>query len=158
MAALYTDLVAVRRWLTDDQYALVYALARVTPGTNLLAFGAGVAWLIAGWWGAVMAVVGMSAPAALFTIGLTLGYEAWKQNSVAMSAIAGVLAAAVGLMAASAWQLVAPHLSFGNWRRTLRASVLACAALFMASYLNMPPIEVLLIAAVVGFLWQEPQA
>src|SRR5690349_11848759 len=84
MAALYADLVTARRWITAEQYGLVYALARLTPGTNLLAFGAGVAWLMEGWGGAVLAVSGMSAPAALVALLLTKGYEAWKQNAIAM--------------------------------------------------------------------------
>src|SRR5262245_51874930 len=105
MAALYADLVTVRGWITAEQYGLVYALARLTPGTNLLAFGAGAAWFIAGWTGAALAVFGMSAPAAVCAVLLTAGYELWKHNAVAMSAIGGVLAASVGLMGASAWQL-----------------------------------------------------
>ena len=158
MAALYHDLVSARRWVTAEQYGLVYALARLTPGTNLLAFGAGIAWQIAGWRGAVLAVLAMSVPAAFCTVLLTIGYDAWKQNVTAMSAIAGVLAASVGLMASSAWQLIGPHLTARNWRGTLRALAIAWGALFLAFEFQMPPIQVLLLAALAGFLWQEPQA
>ena len=49
MAALQSELVVTRRWLTAEQYALIYALARITPGTNLLAFSAATAWQIRGW-------------------------------------------------------------------------------------------------------------
>lgn len=156
MAALYNDLVEVRRWITAEQYGLVYALARVTPGTNLLAFGAGVAWMIAGWAGAALAVFGMSAPAAVCAVLLTKGYEVWRTNPVAMSAIAGVLAASVGLMAGSAWQLVGPHLATRHWRRGFRALVLFSAALLLATGLGVAPIQVLLLAGVAGYFWQEP--
>ena len=44
MAALHTELVSLRKWLTQEKYATVYALARITPGTNMLAFCAGTAW------------------------------------------------------------------------------------------------------------------
>src|SRR4051812_23672757 len=83
MAALYNDLVESRRWITAEQNGLVYALARLTPGTNLLAFGAGVAWMIAGWTGAVLAVLGMSVPPALITLLITIGFEAWQRNAFA---------------------------------------------------------------------------
>jgi chromate transporter len=157
MAALYNDLVAVRGWITSEQYGLVYALARLTPGTNLLAFGAGIAWQIGGWKSAALAVLAMSVPAAFVTVLLTIGYDAWKQNFVAMSAIAGVLAASVGLMASSAWQLIGPQLLTRNWRRIVRAAVIASGAFFLAFRFSMPPIQVLLLAALGGFLWQEPQ-
>jgi chromate transporter len=158
MAALYNDLVGVRRWITAEQYGLVYALARLTPGTNLLAFGAGVAWQIGGWWGALLAVLAMSVPAAVCVVLLTIGYDTWKQNTIAMSAIAGVLAASVGLMASSAWQLVGPHLTARNWRRTWRALAIASSALLLAFQFQMPPIQVLLLAALAGFYWQEPRS
>jgi chromate transporter len=158
MAALYADLVNIRQWITSEQYGLVYALARLTPGTNLLAFGAGVAWMVSGWTGAALAVLGMSAPAALCVVMLTNGYQAWRNNAVAMSAIAGVLAASVGLMGASAWQLVGPQFSLRNWPRNIRAVVLAGGALALASQFRIPPIEVLLLAGLAGFCWPEPQA
>jgi hypothetical protein len=40
MAALQSELVVTRGWLTGEQYALIYGLARITPGTNLVAFSA----------------------------------------------------------------------------------------------------------------------
>src|ERR1051326_3961386 len=155
MAALYNDLVSARGWITAEQYGLVYALARLTPGTNLLAFGAGVAWQISGWSGAVLAVLAMSVPAAFCTVLLTIGYDVWKQNAVAMSAIAGVLAASVGLMVSSAWQLIGPHFKTRDWRRILRTVTIAAGAFLLALRFDMPPVEVLLLAAVAGFLLPE---
>ena len=43
MAALQSALVHARRWLDEEEYGLIYGLARITPGTNLLAFSAGAA-------------------------------------------------------------------------------------------------------------------
>ena len=38
MSALYAELVTNRRWMSNETYGLIYALARITPGTNMLAF------------------------------------------------------------------------------------------------------------------------
>src|ERR1019366_6259770 len=78
VAALYSELVTTRRWLAPEAYGLVYALARITPGTNAMAFCAGVAWELAGWGGGVLAVLAAAVPSALCVVLLTLGYEAWK--------------------------------------------------------------------------------
>jgi chromate transport protein ChrA len=88
---------------------------------------------------------------------LTLGYQAWKQNAVAMAAIAGTLAAAVGLMATSAWQLLAPTLATRDWRRMARALAVAGAAVWLPLRFGVTPVAVLGLAAVAGFLWQEPE-
>ena len=155
MAALQSELVARRHWLDEEQYGLIYGLARITPGTNLLAFSAAAAWKILGWAGAVAAVAAMTAPSAAAVVLLTRGYEASNSNTLAMAAIGGTLAAANGMMATSAWQLLAPQIRAGRRTRT--------AAIFLASVIashafSLPPVEVLGLAALVGLIWRVPVA
>lgn len=150
MAALYTELVAARRWLAPEKYGLVYALARITPGTNILAFCAGVAWELCGWPGAALAVAAVTLPACTIAILLTAAYEGLKSNPLAMAAIGGTLAAAVGMMMTGAWQLLVPHLKPGKWRR---AVLFFAAGLVLAFRLS--PIQVLALAAVAGWFWED---
>src|ERR1044072_9657952 len=63
-ALLQRELVHRREWLTRDQYALAQRLARVTPGTAILAFCASTAWMIRRGVGAVAAVLAVSVPSA----------------------------------------------------------------------------------------------
>ncbi len=154
MAGLEAELVARRGWLTAEQYGLAYALARITPGTNILAFCAGTAWALKGWPGALLAVLGASVPAAAVVVLLTAGYQALRQNEHAMAAIAGTLAAAVGMMAVSAFDLVRPHL---RRRRALRAVVLVAGSAWLAYGFHVPPVEILGLAALTGFFWRVPE-
>jgi chromate transporter len=153
MAALQTELVHARRWLDEEGYALIYGLARITPGTNLLAFSAGAAWKILGWPGALAVVVAMTVPAAAIVVLLTRGYQDWHSNALAMAAIAGTLAAASGMMATSAWQLLAPQIRAGG---RLRAAVIFLAALIASLRFSMSPIQVLGLAAFAGLFWRAP--
>lgn len=148
MAALYTELVSARRWMGQETYGLVYALARITPGTNMLAFCAGAAWYLAGWAGAILAVAAATMPAAAAVVLLTAGYESLKQNAAAMSAVEGTLAAAVGMMLTGSWQLLRPHLAANKWMK----AVLFAGGSFVLTQ-RLDPIAVILIAAVAGFLW-----
>ncbi len=152
MAALERELVARRGWLAREHYGLAYGLARVTPGTNVLAFCAAVAWIIRGWAGAVLAVAGGSAPSAMVAVWLTYAYQVLKDNPPAMGAIAGLLASAVGMMAAAAWNLVRPHLRPGEWPR---AALIAGGAAAVSIAVPVSPVLVLLAAAAAGFLWRE---
>ena len=149
MAALYTELVAARRWMGPETYGLIYALARITPGTNMLAFCAGAAWHLAGWPGAILAVSAVTVPAAVAIVLLTAGFESLRGNSIAMAAVGGTLAAAVGMMLTGAWQLLRPHLACGKW---LRALVFAGGSLALVQVLS--PLQVVLAAAAAGFFWQ----
>lgn len=153
MAALQSELVHARGWLDQEQYALIYGLARITPGTNLVAFSAAAGWIICGWAGALSAVLAMTVPPAIIVVLLTGGYEAWNSNGLAMAAIGGTLAAATGMMATSAWQLLAPQITRG---RLLRTAVIFLAALVASLRFSMSPITVLSLAALVGLFWREP--
>jgi len=154
MAALQSELVVTRRWLSAEQYALIYALARITPGTNLVAFSAAAAWQILGWLAAMLAVVAMTVPPSVAVVLLTSGYQAFNSNPLAMAAIGGTLAAASGMMATAAWQLLRPEVRVG---RRLRAAVIFLASLGASLGFSMSPIAVLGIAAVVGMVWRAPE-
>ena len=152
MVALQRELVERRGWLDAQQYGLVYSLARITPGTNLLAFCAGAAWMVRGWWGALAAVLVVTLPSAALVVWLTYTYGVLKTNAPAMGAIGGIIAAAVGMMATGAWQLVQPNLTRAGWVRTV---VLVAGSIGLSMGLGRSPIEVLGVAAVVGWAWRD---
>src|SRR4029077_1414779 len=123
----------------------------ITPGTNLVAFSAAAAWLILGWFAAVLAVLAMTVPPSIAVVLLTSGYQAWNSNGLAMAAIGGTLAAATGMMVTGAWQLLVPQI---RARNSLRAAVVFLAALVASLRFSMSPIAVLGLAALVGLIWR----
>lgn len=157
MAALQTEMVASRGWISNKAYALVYTLARITPGTNLLAFCAGTAWELLGWPGAIAAVAAMTMPAALLVLWVTAKYNVIRAHPLAMAALGGVLAAAVGIMVAAAWQLARPSFSRRSW---IHAGIVVAVAIllsFPGTRLYLSPIRVLGLAAIAGLLWEIPE-
>ena len=151
MAALQRELVERRGWLAAEKYGLSYGLARVTPGTNLLAFCAATAWLLRGWRGALLALVAATVPSAVLVVWLSYAYQVLTANHYGAGAIGGMLAAAVGMMIAAAWNLARPHVRSRTWPRTL---VLVAGSLALSLGLGMPPIQVLALAALAGLLWR----
>src|SRR5262245_23168051 len=153
MAAFYRELVVTRGWLPPDRYGLIFSLARATPGTNLLAFCTGVGWGLARLSGAVAAVLSASIPCSVAVVWFPYVYTLWRSNPWAMSAIGGALAAAAGMMGAAAFQLVRPRWKPGN---RIRATAIFAAGFLLSIGLNMPPIEVLAVGALVGLMWRAP--
>jgi chromate transporter len=153
MAVFFRELVVSRDWLTRERYALIYGLARATPGTNILAFCAGVGWQLARWRGALVAVLSASIPCAAAVVWFTYAYTLWRSSPLAMSAIGGTLAAAVGMMSATSFQLVRPRWKTGN---RLRAVVILAGGFALSFGLRMPPVQVLGIGALVGLIWRAP--
>jgi len=154
MAAIYTETVKTRRWLSPERYATIYALARITPGTNVLALCTGVAWELLGWPGAILSIVAANVPAAILVLLLTRGYDAVRSNRLAMAAVGGTLAAAVGLVAIAAWEILQPSLTRQNW---LPTGVIAGVSLLLLSVFAWPPIAILGLAAVAGLIWRIPE-
>src|SRR5207237_2509210 len=137
MSVFFRELVVSRDWLTRERYALIYSLARATPGTNILAFCAGVGWEVARWRGALVAVLSASIPCAAAVVWFTYAYILWRSKPLAMSAIGGTLAAAVGMMAAAAFQLLRPRWKPGS---RFRAATLFAAGFLLSFGLTLPPI------------------
>ena len=93
VAALQREMVGRRGWLDRTQFAFCYALSRITPGTNLLAFCTGTGWLMRGWRGALVAVLVASIPSCLIVWLVTAGFDAWSAKPLVMIGIDGALAA-----------------------------------------------------------------
>ena len=139
-------------WLTLDQYGLAQSLAKITPGTGILAFCAATAWMLRRWSGALIAVVVASAPSAVFVVLLTWMFTSLTGNRPAQAVLASVLAAAVGMMWAAAWLIVQPMLTPTAWLRTTVMVVGAFLALWRWS---VSPIEILAAAALIGAVWSS---
>lgn len=142
-----------RGWITPEQFTLAYGLARVTPGTNVVAFCAGAAWLMLGLVGAIVAVLLVTVPSAVLVIWLTRICEIGDTNRWARGAIAGTVAAAVGTMLAAALNLTRPQLAKSNW---LSAIVIVIAGFILAQTFGLSPIQVLGLAGVTGLIWNRP--
>jgi chromate transporter len=151
MAAIHAEMVTARQWLSREKYATVYALARITPGTNLLAFCAGTGWEVLGWPGAIAAVLATNVPGGIAVMLLTQGYDAAHANRSAMAAVASMLAAAVGIMGMAAWELLWP---FFNRRQWIPTVVIGGASLLLFSVFALPPIAILGLAAATGLTWR----
>jgi len=144
---------ARQRWITRAQFTLAFALSRVTPFTNMLAFCAGTAWFMLGLMGAIVAVLVVTVPSAALVIWLTHICEIGATNRWAQAAIGGTVAAAVGTTVAAAFRIVQPRLGKSEW---LWTALIVIAAFVLSSTSTLSPVPILALAAVAGFFWKRP--
>jgi chromate transporter len=149
VAVLHREILDKRRWLSDDSFALCFALARLTPGTNLLAFCTAVGWLLRGISGAVIALLAASIPCTVIVAVATALLSRWQENHWAQAAIHGAIAAAVAITVKTCWTIAHPHFRPGT---RFRVSLIAAAAFLLYVWARLPAIDVLLLAGVVGAL------
>jgi chromate transporter len=152
IATLQHEIVDRRHWLGIEPFHLSYALSRLTPGTNLLAFCTAVGWLLRRWAGALICLLTASVPCSILVVAVTVLFEVWSTNRVMAVALHGALAAAVGVMFITGITLIRPH-----WRAATTIQIVAfVGGAFAANYfLSLSPLLVLLIAAAAGWIWPQ---
>jgi chromate transporter len=155
IGTLHRDIVERRQWVTEEPFQLSYALSRLTPGTNLLAFSACVGYLLRRTPGALVALLAGSLPCAGMALGLTAIYDFWSHYAVVQVATKGALAAAVAVTVMTGVTLIRPH-----WRTAGRAKLLVFVggAFVTAQFLGASPLLVLGLAAAGGVLWPVRRA
>jgi chromate transporter len=146
-AELHRQLVRRRGWLDESQFKLCYVVARITPGTNFLAFCVAVGWEMASWRGALIAILSISIPSSLIVLLLTHLYDLWSNQPIAAVIIRGILAAAIGIIVSSAFVLVRQARGSWPWPRIV---LLVSGAIVLNVGLSLTPLRVLCLAAIVG--------
>src|SRR5277367_5800149 len=111
-----------REWLSPEKFAIAFGLARLTPGTNVLAFCAAAGWYLLGFTGALAAVLAITIPASVLVVWLTRAYDLAPRFPLAQSIVNALVAAAVGTMIGAALLLVRTQCSREKW---LRPTVIA---------------------------------
>jgi chromate transporter len=146
--------LGARGWLTDEGHALLVAVSRITPGTNILAYCVALGWQLAEWRGALAALAAASVPASLIITALSATLVQVDQLPVVRAALAIALIVATVLVLSTAWNLLRPYVKGTN---TIRTAVIAAIVIGL-SLARITPIRILLVAAIVGLVMASPGA
>jgi chromate transporter len=134
--------------LTAAEFDRAFVVARLTPGTNLLAFFAAVGYTVSRWRGAIASLLISSVLPSVITVALSVLYVDHAASPLVARFMEGARAAAVAILGWNAVQLFV--LTAG--RRWLRALGLAAATLAAVTSGRAPLIVILLVAAAAGTL------
>lgn len=138
-----------RGWLAPDQFAIAYGLARLTPGTNMLAFCAAAGWYVMGAAGSVVSVLAVTIPSSVLVVWLTGVCEMGNRVPWLQAVVNATIAAAVGTMLAAVLLLTRGQLSRSNWWRP----ALIVVAAFALRQFGLSPLAIIGLAALAGFLF-----
>jgi chromate transporter len=135
--------VDVNHWLTDRQFADIYAISQLSPGPNVLIVTL-IGYAVAGFGGALAATLAMCVPTAVlayYVSGLLGRSSHSRWPSIIQTALVPL---SIGLMAASA--LIVAQAADRNWAAAVLTLVVA--ALAYATRIN--PLYLLLAGGVLG--------
>lgn len=104
LAFLRAELVMRLGWLTEQQLLDAIAIGQFTPGPLSIS-ATFIGYVLGGWQGAILATLGIFLPSFIFVAISDRFLTRFKDSALVRSLLDGVNAAALGLMAAVAWQL-----------------------------------------------------
>jgi chromate transporter len=137
--------VDVHHWLTEKQFADVFAISQLSPGPNVLIVTL-IGYAVAGLGGALVATVAMCLPTALLAYGVSrfLGRSSHARWPAIVQA--ALVPLSIGLMAASG--LVLGLASDRTWV----AALVTIGAAVLASLTRLNPLWLLAAGGLLGFV------
>jgi chromate transporter len=130
-------------WMTDRQFADMFALAQVTPGPNVIIVTL-IGYHVAGIAGALVTTLGMCGPACAFALLVGRLWDRFKNARWRIAIQAGLVPISIGLTAASA--LIVARAASTSWVSV--ALTLVAAAVSYRLTLN--PLWIFAVAALMG--------
>lgn len=143
---LYGGVVNEYRWLNEQQFVDAVAVAMITPGPVVITVGF-IGYLVAGFWGAVVAALATFVPCYLFTVIPAPYFKKYGKHPAIKAFVDGVTAAAVGAIAGAVLVLGKRTLTD---LPTVLFAITTAALLFKFKKLQEP--FIILAAALLGIL------
>ena len=124
---IHRQSVEVRHWMTDQDFAALFAIAQAAPGPNFLVSTL-VGWKAAGFLGAITATAAMCAPSCVLTFWVAKVWDRYRETEWRTAVGRGLAPVTVGFVFASAFVLV--RAADANWRLGLVTAASAAVAYF----------------------------
>jgi chromate transporter len=141
---MHRQAVDVSHWMTDRQFADLFAIAQVAPGPNIIVVTL-IGYHVAGVAGALTATAAMCGPSCLLTFFAGRMWERFKHARWRIILQAGLVPVSVGLIAASA--LVLARTADISWVAVGITLATAAAGYFT----RVHPLWMFGLAAVLGY-------
>ena len=140
---IHRQSVEIHRWMTDQDFAALFAIAQAAPGPNFLIVTL-IGWKAAGLAGALVATAAMCGPSCLLTFWVAKVWDHHREAPWRAVIAAGVAPVTVGLVFSSAFVLV--RAADPEWRLGLVTAISAGVTYFT----KLNPIWCLAAAAALG--------
>ena len=141
---MHRQAVDVAGWMTDRQFADLFALSQVAPGPNVIIVTL-IGYQAAGLAGALVATFAMCVPTCAFAYAVGHAWERFKHAPWRIAIQAGLVPVSLGLVAASAFVLARAA------DQSVIAFVITLATAAAAALTRLNPLWLFAAAGVLGY-------
>lgn len=139
------EIIDKKKWIAKDEFLDLLTLAQAAPGPISLNTSVFVGYRVAGYWGAIAAILGVIIPSFVIILAIAVYLDDFRSNRYVNAAFKGMRPAVVALITTPIIGLVR---GMGVWK-----ILAAIAAAFIVSLLGVSPIYFIIAGAVVGLLY-----
>lgn len=147
-------IVDQKRWMTAEEFNEAFALSQFLPGPNIVNFSVVFGTRFGGAAGGFVTLAGLMGPPVVIVSVLAFLYDSYGGAAVIGRVLAGILAAAIGLIVATIVKMSAPLFA----RRLHWSPVIAFIAFITIGVMHWPMPWVLIVLAPVSvaLAWVRP--
>lgn len=135
--------VDVNKWMTDREFANMFAIAQVSPGPNVIIVTL-IGYHVAGLAGAAVATAAMCGPTCVLAFYAGRAWDRYRGSAVRAVIEAALVPISVGLFAASAWILAAAA------NQTLGAVSMTAVSAVLCYFTRINPLWIFAAATTLG--------
>ncbi len=148
---LHREMVNIRGWMTDDEFFSGYGLSQVLPGVNSSNLTVYIGQHLRGARGAVVALLALLPGPFIVVIAAAVAYQYLLQVSGFQAAMAGIAAAAIGMLVRLA-VIAARKATTG-----IVPSLILVAVFISVGFLRWPLVPVVLVMAPISIALAWPR-
>ena len=157
---LIREMVLSHGWLNDESLTYMIAVSESTPGPIMVNLATYIGSEKGGFWGAVIATVGVILPAYLIVLLITALMKNFIKNKYVQAILQGVKPCVTGIILATGVFMVVKNCLCidGIWELDIRAvgitvALAGCMVIFKkVRKKNISPITIILISALLGIV------
>ena len=135
--------VEIEHWMTDADFAQLFALSQAAPGPNMLIVSL-VGWKVAGVLGALVATLAMCGPSSVLTYAVAHVWERFRDAPLRIAIQRGLAPVTVGLILASGYILTRTA------DQTWAAYAVTATTVLLVLATRLHPLWILAAAAALG--------
>ncbi len=142
-------LVEKRKWLSADEFMAYLAISQTMPGLNSVNLAVIAGDHLRGALGAITATLGLILPGSIFVLAVGIIYANAADHPLVNYVLAGIAAAATGLLAAITYKIGNDH-----WRHLRSLLIIICTFLLMSIAKLSLPYVILIMAPISLYLYR----
>ncbi len=146
------DVVDNRKWLSEDELFEILAIAESTPGPIAINVATFTGYKIKGFWGSVVATLGVVLPSFLIILGISFLYNYVKDNHYIAAAFMGIKAA-VALLILTAGLRMLKKMKKTWYSIPIMIIIMAALIVFDLFAINFSSVFLILLGAALGFFF-----